>query len=109
MEAFVETDDALKIRSEIVTCMIEQFQLVAPRLSGGHLEFDTGRAMMEAMSDRLMFWVGASDFSACCGIRALLEMSTRMVAPTLNLDTWYFAEGKPFETVRRALPGPPAG
>lgn len=109
MEAFVATDDAPKIRSDILTCMIERFQLVAPRLSGGQLDFDAGRAMMEAINDGLMFWVGASDFSACCGIRALLETSTRMVAPTLDLDTWYFAEGTPFETVRRTLQGASEG
>lgn len=105
MEAFVATDDAPKIRSDIVACMTERFQLVAPRLSGGHLDFDAGRAMMEAVGDGLMFWVGANDFSACCGIRALLETSTRIVAPTLDLDTWYFAEGTPFQTVRHTLQG----
>ncbi|WP_416068552.1 MULTISPECIES: hypothetical protein [unclassified Rhizobium] len=109
MEAFVATNDAPKIRSDILACMIERFQSAAPRLSGEQLDFDAGRAMMEAISDGLLFWVGANDFSACCGIRALVETSTRMVAPNLDFDTWYFAEGNPFETVRRTLLGPPAG
>ena len=108
MEAFVVTDEAPKIKSEILSCMVERCQSVAPRLSGGHLDFDAGRAMMEAMSDGLMFWVGANDFSVCCGIRALLEVSARMVLPALDLDTWYIAEGDPFETLRRTFRGPPA-